>query len=289
MRPRTVLLLVAAVLLAGCGAVDTASGPAVSTATLTPAPVPEERGPDGGRLLAPGLSTSGVFDVDALVESHRTTLTERGFVLTRNRTVVRPNDAASRRPLNTVGVRIVVGPGADSYHLTRIERSVREWPFVDTYALIGVWYSEPVVRNRFVDEGRVARYWGQNRAAADGPIRDLTQIRSVRSDLEAVDLRAVGNRTAEGIRVYRLRGTRFENPDELDVPPLFSTPENVSMVARIDERGVVRSYVLSFDATFGGDPVRVRRTYRITDVGNVTVDRPEWVARANESVTSEAW
>ncbi len=286
-RAKTGLLLVAVVVLAGCGAVDTASGPGQPTTTLTPAPVPEERGPDGGRLIAPGLSTRGVFDADALVEGHRTTLTERGFALTRNRTVVRPNDTASRRPLNTVGVRIVVAPGADSYHLTRVERSVREWPFVDTYALIGVWYSEPVVRNRFVDEGRVARYWGQNQAASDGPVRDLTQVRSARPDLEAVDLRVVGNRTVDGVRVFRLRGERFEDPDELVTPPLLSDPRNVSMTVRIDERGVVRSYSLSFEATFGGGPVRVRRTYRITDVGTTTVDRPAWVTRANESVASE--
>jgi hypothetical protein len=287
-RARTGLLLVTAVMLAGCGTVDTASGPGQPTTTLTPAPVPEERGPDGGRLIAPGLSTRGVFDADALVESHRTTLTERGFVLTRNRTVVRPNDTAGRGTLNTVGMRVVVGPGAGSYHLTRVERSDREWPFVDTYALIGVWYSDPIVRNRFVDEGRVARYWGQNQAAAEGPVRDLTQVGSVRSDFEAVDLRVVGNRTVEGVRVYRLRGERFGDPDELVTPPLLSDPRNVSMTARIDERGVVRSYSLSFEATFGGDgPVRVRRTYRVADVGTTTVDRPAWVARANESVASE--
>ena len=275
-----------AVLLAGCDAVDSGSGTGErSTSTLTPAPVPEEAGPDGGRLLAPGLSTRGVFDAGALVEGHRTALTTRGFVLTRNRTVLRANGTG--RALNAVGLRVVVGPGADSYHLTRVERSTREWPTADAYALIAVWYSDPVVRNRFVDESWVERHWEQDRSVSGGPILDPAQAESVRTDLSAVDLRVVGNETVDGVTVYRLAGSRLAEPAELTFPPILSDPHDVTMVARVDERGVVRSYTLSFGATFDGGPVRVRRTHRITGIGTTTVDRPGWLARANESVVDE--
>lgn len=293
MRTATVawmgLALAAVVLLAGCGAVDSRSSANRSTSTLTPAPVPEETGPAGGRLLAPGLSTRGVFDADALVEAHRTTLTERGFDLTRNRTVVRPSGTAGARtrPLDAVGLRAVVGPGADAYHLSRVERSTREWPVADSYTSVAVWYHDPVVRNRFVDERRDARYWGEDRAASGGPILDPTRAEGVRRDLLAVDLRVVGNETVGGVTVYRLEGSRLEEPSELVFPPLLSDPHNASMVARVDERGVVGSYTLAFDARFDGGPVRVRRTHRVTAVGRATVDRPGWLARANESVADE--
>jgi hypothetical protein len=280
----TGLLLAVVVVLAGCGSVDPGSGGDAATSTLTPAPVPEERGTDGGRLLAPGLSTRGVFDADALVEAHRAALTDTGFALERYRSVVRPDAPAAVRTLNTVGIQSTVAPNASAYRFTRLERSSREWPIAGTYALIGVWYSEPVVRNRFVNDGRVERYWGQNRAASGGPVRDPTQSGSVRSDLAAVDLRVVGNESANGTTVYRLRGSRIGDPDELVFPPLLSEPRNTSMVARIDERGVVRSYALSFDATFVGDRIRVRRTHRV-EVGNVTVGKPGWLSEANASVS----
>lgn len=287
-------VLVVAVVLAGCGAVDSGGGTADRAATtLTPAPIPEETGPAGGRLLAPGLSARGIFDADVLVEGHRKTLTERGFVLTRNRTVFRPNGTGEPRALNTMRRRIVVGPGAESYHFTRIERSAREWPVADTYTLIGVWYREPVVRNRFADESRVEHYWGGNETESGRPVFDPTQAGGVRRDLVAVDLRVVGNGTASedggagGVPVYRLEGSRFEEPAELVFPALLSNPHDVSMVARIDERGVVRSYTLTFDATFDGGPVRVRRTHRVAAIGETTVDRPGWLSKANESVANE--
>jgi hypothetical protein len=224
-----------------------------------------------------------VFDADALAEAHRTTLAGSGFTLARNRTVVRPDAPATVRTLNTVDIRATVAPEASAYRFTRVERSSREWPIAGTYALIGVWYDEPVVRNRFVNEDRVERYWGQNRAASGGPIRDPSQSGSVRSDLAAVDLRVVGNESANGTTVYRLRGSRIGAPEELVFPPLLSEPRNASMVARVDERGVVRSYALAFDATFGEDRIRVRRTHRV-GVGNVTVGKPGWLSEANASV-----
>lgn len=107
---------------------------------------------------------------------------------------------------------------------------------------------------------------------------------SVRADLAAVDLRVVGNATVDGTAVYRLRGSRLADPGELAVPPLLSDPRNVSMVARVDERGVLRAYTLTFDATFGEGRVRVRRTYRVEVGGDPTVEKPGWLTKANVTV-----
>lgn len=165
MRRGTGLLLVAAaaVLLAGCGASVTGGDrQRGSTPTLTPVPVPAETGPAGGRLLAPGLSTEGVFDADELASAHRTALDERGFTVVRNRTLSRPNASAGSGTLNGVGVRATVEPGATAYRFGRAERSGRSWPLAGRYALLDVWYSDPVVRYRYLSAGRVDRYWGQD-------------------------------------------------------------------------------------------------------------------------------
>ena len=280
------LLALTMVVLAGCGSVSFGDPPdgSTPTPTLSPVAVPDETGAAGERVYGPGLSALGVFDAATLAGAHRSTLTERGFVLTRNRTVYRPSASGEPRTLNSVEVRAVVEPGGRSYRFTRVERSVREWPIAEGYTLIGVWYSEPFVRNRFVNDGRVERYWGQDRAATGGPVRDPTLSEDVGRELRAVDLRVVGNTSAGGTSVYRLEGTRLASPGTLAFPPVISEPRNVSMVARVDDRGVVRSYTLGFDATLGEEPVRFRRTYRVSSVGNATVEHPGWLSEANASV-----
>lgn len=280
------LLVLTTVLLAGCGSVAPGGRPGGpgSTPTLSPVPVPAETGPAGEPLYGPGLSAQGVFDAATLAGAHRTELTERGFVLSRNRTVYRPNATGERRTLNSVEVRAVVEPGGRSYRFTRTERSVPEWPIAEGYTSIGVWYSEPLVRNRFVNDDRVERYWGQDRAATGGPIRDPALSEDVGRDLRALDLRVVGNTSTGGTSVYRLEGIRVDSPGALAFPPVISEPRNVSMVARVDDRGVVRSYTLGFDASLNGEPVRFRRAYRVSSVGNATVERPGWLWLANASV-----
>lgn len=293
MRRETVVVLLVVVALAGCGEIVPGVGERdpSSTPTLTPVPVPVETDSAGGRVLAPGLSTNGVFDDDALVSANRAELTDRGFVMVRNWSVFRPNATSSGdgpRTLVAVGIAAVVEPGADTYRFTRVERSDRRWPIVSAYTLFAVWYSDPMVRYRFVDDRRGERLWGQERAASGGPMLDTTESEDVRTDLSAVDLRVVGNATEDGTRVYRLRGTGIVESAELDVPPLLSAPHNATMVASIDERGVVRSYTLTFDATFDGGPVRVRQTHRVTEIGTTTVEAPAWFPEANRSVRNRA-
>lgn len=288
MRRWTVLLVVAAVVLGGCGGTvpGESGGGTAPTSTLTPAPIPEDTGPAGDALLAPGLSANGVFDDEALTTAHRTELTAEGFVLVRNRTVVRSNANApgGSRTLNAVNFSVVAEPDTEAYLLTRTERSDREWPIADSYTLISVWYSDPLVRNRFVNADRVVRYWGQNHVRRGGPILDPTDAADVREDLSTVDLRVVGEERVDGTRVYRLRGSGFTGTAEPTFPPLLTDAHNATMAARIDERGVVRSYTLTFDATFDGDPVEVRRSLRVSEVGTATVGTPTWLAEANRSV-----
>lgn len=92
--------------------------------------------------------------------------------------------------------------------------------------------------------------------------------------------------TVERRSVYRFRGSRVDAPEAFAVPPMLSDQRNVPMVARIDG-GVVRSYTVTFDATFGGDRVRVRRTHRVVEAGEITVGKSGWLPEANATVAEE--
>lgn len=180
----------------------------------------------------------------------------------------------------------MVEPGATSYRFSRVERSAEEWPIADPYTLFVVWYGGDLVRYRFDDDDRDARHWGRDRVAPGGTMLDPTDSEDVGRDLSAVDLRVVGNRSVNGTRVYRLRGSGFDESTELVFQPLLSAPRNATMVASIDNRGIVRSYTLTYDATFADDRVRVRSTHRVTRLGTATVGRPGWLPAANRSVTN---
>lgn len=283
-----VVALVGCLVLAGCGGfavTDRDDG----SPTLTPVPVPETGiGPDGNRLVAPGVSTSGVFDASVLASAHESTLDASRYRLARTQTVRYANasNASGTPPLNAISWRVAAEPGPEAYRFTKVEEARRVWVVSESYARIDIWYRGSVVRNRFVDAGRQERFWGSDRATSGGPVRDPTSHQTAASDLAAVELEAVGNETIDGTVLTRFRGSRLLSPDRLDVPPLVEDPRNVSMTATVDEDGVLRRYSVRYDATFTreGRLLRVERVYRVTDLGDARVTRPEWVAAANESV-----
>lgn len=260
------------------------------TPTVTPAEVPEAPTLDGGRLLAPGLSTNGVFDPAALAARHRDRLATTTYHLVRNRTVRYANDSrAASRPqesLDFVHEETVAVPAENAYTFTKLETSRRAWTAAASFARVDVWFHEPLVRNRFVDAGGTARYWGFDDERSGGPLADPSSHRLVAADLAAVQPRVTGRETAGEVTRFRLRASSFADTANLSTPPLARDPRNVSFVGTVDERGLVVSYTLAYDATFvsDGSRLRVRQTYRLREVGGVDTTRPAWLPTANESV-----
>jgi hypothetical protein len=293
MRARVTFSVLFLVVLAGCGAMgDQARS---RSPTITPVPVPETGlGPDGGRLVAPGVSTAGVFDDRALASAHERSLEATGYRLVRTVRVQYADTNGSgvngsgigpaTDPLNRIRWSVTATPGPDAYAFTKLETARRAWVVSEPYSRIDVWYRGDVVRNRFVDADRQERLWGTNLARRGGPISDPTSHEDAVDDLAAVELRAAGN--ASGGTVTRFRGSELTDPARLGIPPLASDPRNVSLVAEVDESGVIRNYTLTFDATFSRDGrrLRVQREHRVTDLDQATVPTPAWVPAANESV-----
>jgi hypothetical protein len=259
--------------------------------TVTPVPVPETGlGPDGGRLVAPGVSTAGVFDAGTLASAHESALDAVRYRLVRTQTVRLANasEANESATLNAITRQVTATPGPDAYAFSKVESARRAWYVSEPYSRVDVWYRGDIVRNRFVDADRTERFWGTDRAQPGGPIRNPTSRNVAADDLAAVDLRVVAEETVDGVTVTHLRGRGLTDVDRLALPPLVADPRNVSLVARVDESGVVRSYTLTFDATFSGDgrTLRVRREHRVSSLGEATVERPDWLPAANESVSN---
>jgi hypothetical protein len=286
------LLVVCCLLVAGCSGPTDRPGPTPDTPTLTPADVPEAADLEGGRLLAPGLSTDGVFDPGALARAHRDRLSTTSYRVVRNRTVRYANESLAaptdRQSLDFVHEEAVVATDVTAYRFTKLETSGQAWVAAEPYSRVDVWYDAPLVRNRLVDTGGTERFWGFDDEPAGGPLAGPSAHRLVRADLSAVKVRVVDREAVGDRTVYRLRGSRLVDAENLSVPPLGTDPRNVSFTASVDSRGVVRSYTLAYDATFtvDGSTLRVRQTHRLTAVGEATVGRPDWLSTANESVAS---
>lgn len=282
--------LAAYLLLAGCSGFAGQSTPPPQSPTVTPVEVPQGAALDGGRLLAPGLGSTGVFDAAALARAHRDRLATTTYHLVRNRTVRYANDSrAADRPeasLDFVHERVVVTSGDSAYTFTKLETSRRAWSAAADYSRVDIWFREPVVRNRFVDAGGTARYWGFDDEPSGGPLRDPSSHDLIADDLAAVETRVTGQETVDGVTRFRVRGSGFENASRLSTPPLATDPRNVTLTGTVDERGLVVSYTLAYDATFtvDGSRLRVGHVHRLQEVGGVSLPRPGWLRAANESV-----
>jgi hypothetical protein len=100
---------------------------------------------------------------------------------------------------------------------------------------------------------------------------------------DAVETRVVNSRTdGPGPARYTVVGDRLEHPERFAAATNVRRPSNVSLRAVIDDRGLVRSFRLSYDGQFpSGETVHVSRRVVYRDVGEVDrVPRPEWSDRA---------
>jgi hypothetical protein len=118
-------------------------------------------------------------------------------------------------------------------------------------------------------------------AESGGPVTDLSGRGSLEQLLRAVDLTVV-ERTAAGGVV--LAGPAFREGDRLVTPLFVEEPRNVSVRLVVRKDGTVTDQRVAYDATLGSRSVRVVREFRVTAIGETTVDRPPWVENATEPV-----
>lgn len=262
-RTTGLVLLLSAVLLAGCGSPGDAH--ADERRTLTPVPVPTGDAPTGVGVarVAPGLTADALVDPEALLRSHaarldNTSYTSRRRVTRRYRngslrsrwnSTVRDNGTAAR--IRHSG--IVVREGAET--VTRIDR----WSTDDRIYMAVTHGNDTTYQvSPVVDAGR-GTFDGSDYSESLGRI--LTHLPVTVGDPVEVN----------GTTVYPLAVA-----EPRDVPPL----RNVSFSGHVTRDGVLMEYTLRYGVRNDGVPVRVTVHTVISNVGRTTVERPGWVADA---------
>ena len=266
-RSGTAVLLVLAVVVAGCGAgtvdPDSPNGAAPTDASPTPdgplTPPPGE--------LAPGLTADGVENASALVAAHTTALYERGFELGIDRRTTDANGPSE------ITYRTTATPGFERFHrnatgLDRDARTVhRSW--------LDASMDRMLVR---VDEGNETTY----RIPPVGPIGNREARKYLldrRVDrhwlvelLRAGDFEVSAVREDGEVHRYRLVDDDGASAEAFDLEEVHVT---------VDPDGVVHTLKAAGENRDGD---AFSYGYRVVRLGVDDLDRPGWVATAPEIV-----
>lgn len=297
-RRTIVLVLIATLgLIGGTGAYAAVGGlgsldsPQVDSAPTDPAAEgggpAETATPTDSTPFPPGLTREGVTEPGALGAAHEASIDGEGYVLLSNRTVRYENGTVRSR----LALRVALGVN-DTYLAEAATAGPHAPKFLGlpparaTYWSNGTLYlrraadGNATTYNSFVPpNGDVAspQYWVST-VAFGGRVgnRPGTFFESVFASVPT----RIEVRTPGPTDTYRLvnRGT-IRTSD----PPFAGEVSNVRdvvLIARVDERGVVRSLHLGYTGVVGGETVRVDRDIAYRAIGNTTVGRPPWFERA---------
>lgn len=275
MRWRLFGVVVLAV-MAGCSGFIGGEGGSESVSTLTPAPVPTDPPRSGpGSTVVPGVQAGGSLNVSKLVEAHREELMQRGFAwrIRRNRT-----GHVNGTTESVVKYRQVSLANATHFHYEtngRMVRYQRRRVYYSTYAeyadgeyvyVRGVSAMQGGIRwDRYPVSGARSRFVKPTTAAIEWYF-DVEQV-------------SVSQFTTDGEFRYRLTTT--------DVPAsLNGSVRSYTATAVVTPDGLVRNLTATYRTSRGSVWGTIWYThvysFRVTDVGNVTVPEPDWLGTARE-------
>ena len=265
MTSRRVVGIVAVVvlaLLAGCGGFTPGGGEPTATPTLTPAPVPGE-----STKLAEGVWRDRV-DAAEVVENHRAALSGTSYTVTEHMQVGPPDNASFEQ-------RIVasVAPGWEQFSVDDTISTAR-----DGYLGRGtdVWWNGDRAFFRYAFSDGNQTYY----AVDSKPSRRLYVAESFPNLVHSLSVTTVEQGPGESVIVGGSIDDTSLVPRMKDVWGI----KNASMTIRIGADGVVDQMAIGYDANHHDDGrLRVRYSYRITDVGSTTVDPPTWHDEFEES------
>lgn len=263
--PRFVVAMLLVVVLAGCGSAGpgtestatptaTPAPESTATATVTPAatsPATPTARPSFDPTSLAGVNADGV-NVSRLSAVHDDRLNRVSYRL--NTTV--------RRGSTRLAVHVATANGSvPTYRRTERRNLTREEYYADRY------YSREVVNGNVSYE--VTPYVGRGDFSGGSLLREFMPL---------ARYEPVGTDRVDGAPVVVLEA----GPDDLRDGALGNvTVAQFSSRVRIDRTGVVRSF--SFGATGvtdGGRPFVVRAEFRVTEVGETVVERPDWLSAA---------
>lgn len=215
----------------------------------------------------PGVNESGVTDPLALTEAHRQTLENASYTSTSTVTFQRPNGTL----VTTTTTTSRVASGGESFYVASTgSQPNASRPLGVDHLRTEAWANETsaVVANTFRSEEPTYRQV----AREDAPMSPDTNWELLYSAFGTVDTTYVGQVDRGGTTLHKVVST--SSGDEA------VAGQSYDFSALVDSDGVVRAFQMTQRSTLQGEPVLVTRTFRITQVGDTTVERPDWYGQA---------
>jgi len=292
--PRVVVVLVVAgAVLAGCGSPGTDDA---AIRTLTPVDVPETGTAPSLEGFPEGVTGDGITDPFRLVRTHHDALEGQSYAVTSvvtaryangtlwggRRTTVRTTANRSRflvtettrgpnPPFRRVGHDLVRAPGRSAF-----------WS--DGRRLL--WLTEgDNVSYRAVGPGELdPREWA--------PLTTVLTRQELHLRLNAVETTVTGREQHDGTTLVAVRSTGRSKPGSagkaFSAGAAYRYPlgidrgsvSNVRLQALVSSGGIVHEHEFDYVAEVDGTRVTVTERVRYIDVGNTTVERPDWYEEA---------
>lgn len=228
--------------------------------------------------LPPGLSEEGVTDPLALVSAHRQTLENTSYVVSTTTTYRRPNGTL----LAQSATAIRVAPGAESYYATTTQTVENETrPLGVEHYDIEVWANETraVTARHFADDDPTYR----QTARSDAVMEPTSQWELLYAVFGSTETDVVGQLERDGTTLFRVVSTPATDDLNATGP---ASELRYEFTALVDSQGVVHSVQMSQRTDIEDEPAIVSRTVHVTEIGNTTVERPEWFEQAMQNETA---
>jgi hypothetical protein len=260
MGRRATLLATLLLALSGCA---TFGPPPAPTATVTPAPVPNGTTAGGGATeFAPGVTEDGVVDAPRLATAHARTLGRESFSV--NQTIVERFTNGT-----TVSRYVTRGrfAGADR-SVVRLDQRDRENGRIKRRLVRRYNDGQRLYREVTEDGGSRTDELPFDNSSSGGYRATLTNQGPIAQVFGLVETTTDGRFTENGTRYVRI-----VTDEPASVPPL----RNVTVTAVVSERGVVRSYRVTYFTVRNSRQTAVTVSLSYSDIGTTAVSRPAWV------------
>ncbi len=251
------LSLAVVLALAGCSALGTGGQ---QPTEVTPVPAGEV---DRSQVAL----TEGVVDAQSTVWAHSEAALSTNYTVRVTQHTVWPNGTDLREMRR---YREVARGGTSYRGYVRFDTAV---PALQEFGTTAYWTNGTAVATRFNNPLRQiqTRIWTTN---SSGPVDSPSNSPQLRYLLQATSPTV----TADD-EVVTLAGSQ-PAPQRLELPPNLEEPRNLTTRFRVRGDGLIHRWRVAYNATFGGETVRVVRTGHILDTGETTVRRPAWVDSA---------
>lgn len=262
---RSAVALAALVALAGCAALGVGSG----------SPTPATATPQWPATMPPGVTTEGVEEPLALARAHTSALVGGSFAY-RSTLEASTVDGV---PLGTVTTVHRVDADGRFVHASRVEGVVP--PSYGRLRAVDAYSNGTVTVVRFRTDGR-------NRTLVSSADEAALSAYGVVGKGTLYSLVAATDPTVRG--TLRRGGTTYLHlkGDNGTVRLGVTEATNASFEALVAPSGLVQRYALAYHANVSSDAGwegRLVRTTVYDDLGETTVERPDWVAEALPNAT----